>query len=268
MELDLTNNSIYFMSTKLFLGVMVVVLAIAGYVVYTNTMDEDSIPMMGNGISFICADSSYFSAEFSPDFSRVNIVVDGVVARSAGRVAGTDLYMYEEGDYIYTFAGEKVTVTNSRTGTATNCSQPFDPNNAPYNFGDMGEGAGEKPNIILAATENIEGKWQSVDDEKFLRQFQTDGTVTDSYEGQDDTVGSWVIFTMNSEVETPFTLEPNTAYLKITTEVGASEVMYYKLTKVTPEELELIYMDRGGVLRFTRVGSDANMETDVEIDVE
>lgn len=252
------------MSTKLFLGVMVVVLAIAGYVVYTNTMDEDSIPMMGDGISFVCADSSYFLAEFSPDFSRVNIVVDGVVVRSAPQVAGTDLYMYEEGDYLYTFAGEEVTISNSQTGTTISCSQPFDPNNAPYNFGDMGEGDGEEPDLIMAATENIQGVWRSVDDEKFTREFKADGIVTDSYEGSDDTEGSWVIFTINSEVETPFSLEENTAYLKIATDVGASEVMYYKLTKVTPEELELIYMDRGGALRFTRIESDTNMEVDAE----
>lgn len=241
------------MSTKLFLGVMLVVLAIAGYVVYTNTMDEDKAPMMGNGISFACEDNSYFSAEFSPDFGRVDIVVDGVIVRSAPRVANTELYMYEVGEYIYTFAGEEVTVSNSNNNTALSCSQPFDPNNAPYNFGDLGEGSGEEPDLILAATENITGKWQSVDDEKFLREFEVNGVVTDSYEDSDDTVGNWLIFTMNSEVETPFPLEDDTVYLRITTDVGASEVMYYKLVKVTEDELELVFMDRGGVLKFTKV---------------
>ncbi len=256
------------MSTKLFLGVMLVVLAIAGYVVYTKTMDDNSVPMTGDGISFMCADNSYFSAEFSPDFSRVDIVVDGIITRTAVRLAGSDSYIYESGDYTYTFAGEKVTITNSRTGITTSCTQPFDANNAPYNFGDMGEGDVEETNLILEAAKTIEGEWQSVDDDKFTREFKADGTVTDSYEGSDDTVGSWLIFTMDSDVETPFSLEANTAYLKIATDIGASEVMYYKLTKVTPEELELIYMDRGGALRFTRVKSATDVEMGVEIDIE
>ena len=255
------------MSTKLFLGVMVAVLAIAGYVVYSNTMNDD-VPMESNGISFMCKDDSYFVAEFSPDFSQVDILVDGVIVRTAVRIANSDLYIYEIGDYTYTFAGEEVTVSNSRTDATTSCNQPFDANTAPYNFGDMGEGGGGETDLILEATKNIKGQWRSVDDEKFTREFMANGTVTDSYEGSDDTVGTWLIFTINSEVAAPFPLETNTAYLKITTDVGASEVMYYKLTKVTSEELELIYMDRGGVLRFTRVDGDSDTEINVEIEAE
>ena len=253
------------MSTKLFLGVMVAVLAIAGYVVYSNTMNDDA-PMESNGISFMCTDESYFVAEFSPDFSQVDILVDGVIVRTAVRAANSDLYIYEVGDYTYTFVGEEVTVRNSRTDTTTSCNQPFDANTAPYNFGDMGEGGGEEPDLIIEATKNIKGQWRSVDDEKFTRDFMSDGTVTDSYEGSDDTVGTWLVFTINSKVAAPFPLEKNTAYLKITTDIGASEVMYYKLSKVTPEELELIYMDRGGALRFTRLDSGTSTETAVEVE--
>ena len=128
----------------------------------------------------------------------------------------------------------------------------------------MGEGGGEEPDLIIEATKNIKGQWRSVDDEKFTRDFMSDGTVTDSYEGSDDTVGTWLVFTINSKVAAPFPLEKNTAYLKITTDIGASEVMYYKLSKVTLEELELIYMDRGGALRFTRVDSGTSTETVIE----
>lgn len=252
------------MSTKLFLGVMVAVLAIAGYVVYSKMMEEERMPMMGDGISFICEDDSYFSAEFSPDFSVVDIVIDGILVRSATRVAGSDLYMYEEDDYSYTFAGEKVSITNSKAGKTTICSQPFDPNKAPYNFGDKGE----ESDPILLTSKNLVGDWQSLDDQKFTRKFEVDGTLTDAYEGSDDTVGSWVIFNKDSQVETPFALETGVTYLRISTDTGTSEVMYYKITKVTPDELELIYMDRGGVLRFNRLKTDTDMEVNAGVSTE
>lgn len=244
------------MSTKIFLGIMVVVLAIAAYVAYTKVSEDEYEPLGGEGISFICNDATYFMAEFSPSFERVNIMVDGVVERSLARVAGTDLYMYEDASFSYTFAGEEARVTSKSTGTETACAQPFDPNQAPYNFGDLGEGDGGEPDLALAVRGSIEGKWQSTDDENFTREFREGGAAVDGYTGEGDTTGTWQVFAGNTGIETPFPQEEDAVYLKMVMGEMGDEIFYFKVGKLTPEELELVYLDRGGVLSFTYVGDE------------
>jgi len=236
------------MSTKIFLGIMVVMLAIAGYVAYTKVMDEEYVPLGGEGISFICSDASYFVADFSPTFERLNIMVDGVVERSLNRVVGTDLYLYEDASFAYTFAGEEVRVVDKAEGVEFVCSQPFDPNNAPYNFGDLGEGGGEPQDPSLAVRESIVGKWQSTDDENFTREFRSGGLAVDGYVGSEDSTGTWEVFAADTGTETPFPQEEGAIYLKM---VMDEEIFYFKVGVVTPDQLELIYLDRGGVLTFT-----------------
>lgn len=244
------------MSTKLFLGIMVMVLAIAGYVAYEKFLAEhDMEPLTVDGISFICQDGSYFIAEFSPDFSRLNIVVDGVTERSVTRI-NTDntLYEYRGEGYTYLFAGEEARVTRPE-GSGTVCSQPLDPNNAPHNFGDQGEGAGSKqPDTALVVMESIQGIWQSIDDPKFARQFKDNGVVIDTYEGQADTEGVWNTFTTDTGAVAPFPLEPGVVYLQLEMGGGQEELLYFKVISLTPEELELAYMGRGNILRFTYIG--------------
>lgn len=244
------------MSTKIFLGIMVAILAVAGYVAYKNYLDtEEGTPATAesNGVSFICEDSSYFVAEFSPDFSRLNIVIDGVVDRSLPRQGGDQaLYRYAEGGRTYLFAGEEARVSDAGTGRDTTCHQPFDPNNASYNFGDQGEGGGAETDVAAAARANLVGTWQSRDDAKFIREFQADGTAIDRYDGTPDAPGSWQTFTSESGVATPFPLDAGAAYLKM--EIGGDEEMlYFKVATLTPERLDLVYMNRGGVLSFNRL---------------
>lgn len=239
------------MSTKIFLGIMVVMLAIAGYVAYTKVMDEEHQPLGGEGISFICSDATYFVADFSPSFERLNIMVDGVVERSLNRVAGTDLYLYEDASFAYTFAGEEVRVVDKVRGAETVCSQPFDPNNAPHNFGDLSEGGDEQPDPSLVVRESIEGKWQSTDDENFTREFQSGGLAVDGYTGSENTTGTWEVFSSETGIETPFPQEDGAVYLKMVMGEMSEEIFYFKIGKLTPDELELVYLDRGGVLTFT-----------------
>lgn len=235
---------------------MVIVLAIAGYVAYDKFLTEtDTPPLSVEGISFMCQDGGYFIAEFSPDFARLNVVVDGVTARSLTRVTGDQaLYEYQGDGYAYLFAGEEARVRYPG-GSATTCSQPFDPNNAPYNFGDRGEGAGEaQPDTALVVMNSIQGRWQSVDDPKFTRTFRANGVALDTYEGAGETEGVWQAFTSESGAVAPFPLEPNHVYLQMEMGSEQDEMLYFQVTKLTPEELELIYMGRGGVLRFKYIG--------------
>lgn len=235
----------------MFLAIMIVVLSIASYVAYTKLMEEDDLPLEQEGISFICSDNTHFVAEFNPDFSEVNIVVDGVIKQNLDRVtADMPIYRYRSGDFTYTFAGEEASVMNEAIHTTITCNQPFDPNKAPYNFGDMGEDSG---GTYIETRDSLKGTWQSVDDEKFIREFNSDGTATDKYEGEEDVSGAFEVFQSNTGVETPFPQEDNSLYLKMTMGEMADEVFYFKVGKITSEELELIYMDRGGVLRFKKI---------------
>lgn len=243
------------MSTKMFLAIMVVVLSIASYVAYTKlTEGDNNTPLEQDGISFICSNNTYFVAEFNPDFSEVNIVIDGVVKQNLDRVtADIPIHRYRSGDFTYTFAGEEVNVRDDATQTTIVCNQPFDPNRAPHNFGDLGEGGGESNDLYTATRNSIRGIWQSVDDQKFVREFADDGTAFDKYEGEEDVIGTFEVFESNTGVETPFEQEDSTVYLKMTMGEMADEIFYFKIGKITPEELELIYLDRGGVLRFMKI---------------
>lgn len=245
------------MSNKIFLGVVVIVLIIAGYVIYTNYSDNEPLPLSGDGVSFICDAGPSFIADFAVDMSSVSIVVAGVVERTLQNT-GDDLtpYRFSDSLFTYTFAGESATVTDHTSNTSTVCRQPFDPNNAPYNFGDAGEGGGsEQNNPAAAVNENILGMWRSLDDQRFNREFRADGTFLDIYEGASDTVGVWRAYNGRNLPE-PVDFEPenNAVYLILTDDITPELVMYFLVAKLTPEEMELVYMDRGGVLRFTYVG--------------
>lgn len=99
----------------------------------------------------------------------------------------------------------------------------------------------------------IVGKWRSNDDAKFTREFKSDGTVTDAYEGDDSatTVGEWSLFTSaNADAGFPGTIAAGVMYLQMTTQY---EAMFFTVLNVDAEGLQLSYVDRGNTLAFTRV---------------
>lgn len=108
----------------------------------------------------------------------------------------------------------------------------------------------------------LEGKWVSTQDTKFTREFKDDGTVIDAYESSSPNVeGNWALFTREMPVE-GFVgeLEDEPIYLAIAQ--PESEALYFKITKIDEDTLELIYLNRGlpapgggqagGTLVFTR----------------
>lgn len=203
--------------------------------------------------SFSCADNAYFIAEF-PDADSVNIIVDGAMVRTVPFSSDTAGQRYEDGSYAYVFAGEEVTVTNKLTNAVTTCSQPQDPARAPVNFGDAGEGAGSvREDVRLIVSESIVGKWKSTDDAKFIREFQEGGKVQDWYDGKVVSTGTATAFTSDNALTVSFPLERDVVYIQLKMTGSQAETLNFKLNKLTPEELELTYLDRGGVLRFTYV---------------
>ena len=99
----------------------------------------------------------------------------------------------------------------------------------------------------------LEGKWVSTEDAKFTREFKSDGTIIDEYEGSaPDTNGNWTLFTKEMPVE-GFTgeLEDEPIYLAIA--MPESEALYFKITKIDEGTLEMVYLNRGGTLSFTKI---------------
>lgn len=240
------------MSNKLLTITLLILLVAIAVVIYTKSEDEEPSKLSDISLSFICENEHHFIAEFDINLDTLRVLEGGLLTHQIPRTDEV-LIRFSDSDVEYSFAGEEARVLNKLNNQITRCHQPFDPNNAPYNFGDLGEGGGEDQDATAAVNQNILGSWVSLDDEKFTREFKSDGIVIDSYENNKVSEGPWTIFTSESGIATEFPQSPDIIYLRIVNGPGAEDVLYFSLAKLTPEELELIYMNRGNILRFTRV---------------
>jgi hypothetical protein len=114
------------------------------------------------------------------------------------------------------------------------------------------EHAYQGDNRITAAQGALVGNWQSNEDSKFSREFKADGTLIDAYEGSPaPQKGTWSLSTKEApDSAYQGTYEQGPVYLKIS--VG-QDVLFFKITAVTPDALELIYLDHGGALTFKKI---------------
>lgn len=113
------------------------------------------------------------------------------------------------------------------------------------------EHADQKADLIAVVTESIVGTWQSTDDTKFVREFRANGVSVDFYDGKVSSTDRWKAFTSEQPLPTYAPLEAQTPYIQLMTEDNTA--LNFKVSKLTPETLELIYLDRGGQLNFTRI---------------
>ncbi len=224
----------------------------------------------GQGISasFSCTDNSYFIAEF-PNAESLQIIVNGNIIQTLPRVEGTG-QRFENNTHLYVFAGEEATVLYKAEKKTAICQQPQDPNNAPVNFGDRGEGGAgfqntngtgstttidttNRPDFTTIVSESLVGIWKSTTDAKFIREFAKNGTVIDMYDGKKVTTGTWKVFMSEKPLKVTFPLERETIYVQMIASGAKGETFTFKLGKLTPDELQLTYMERGGVNTFVRV---------------
>jgi hypothetical protein len=97
----------------------------------------------------------------------------------------------------------------------------------------------------------IIGKWQSLDDPEFTREFSVDTTVTDMYEGSafETIEGRWAVFTSPAGEKPPFPIPNGTTYLRISM---PEESLYFNVVDLTKSSLILEYLDSKESLRFER----------------
>lgn len=104
----------------------------------------------------------------------------------------------------------------------------------------------------MAAGSLIVGSWQSTDDTKFVREFKNGGVVTDLYDGKETSTDTFYVFSKVNPAPVSFPMEDGAVYIQIVSNTDQSE-LNFKVDKITQDTLELTYMDRGGILTFTRV---------------
>lgn len=245
------------MNKVLLWAVVIIIILIGGWYWYTNSQKDSAMTAENMGTyAYMCGNGSQFTMTPSADVSQLTLE-----AGSQGMFTGT-VTLHKMGDanhfettsgtlIVLTGAGEEVDLTVDEE--TTTCNPVPSSEMAPWNWGDPAEGAGMDQDSVAAVNANIVGKWQSTDDAKFTREFRSDFTVVDSYDGEANLDGLWVVFTKMNAPEIVFPLEENTVYLQITEKGTPQDTLTFKLVKLTPEELELIYMDRGGSLRFKKI---------------
>ena len=222
---------------------------------YTNVYQPQLPATAGSGsYEYICDNGSAFSMTPAADLSTVSlnpvvakpIAAEGVLAHVESLTGAR----FEGNGIVMTGAGEEVRLDVN--GKTLLCNPVPSTDMAPWNWGDAGEGGGEKQDVALIVSESILGKWQSTDDTKFAREFETGGRVVDYYDSKIQAEGEWSAFTKESAPDSAIPYEDNAVYLRVTFAGDTQNPLTFKVAKLTPEELSLIYMDRGGVLNFAR----------------
>lgn len=99
------------------------------------------------------------------------------------------------------------------------------------------------------------GKWRSTDDARAMVEIRADGTWVNSYTGEPSATATshWLLFSgaKPPKAAAGETLDAKSTYLEVTDADGGQ--LFYALEKVDAKSLEVLYLDRGNELTYTRV---------------
>jgi len=105
----------------------------------------------------------------------------------------------------------------------------------------------------MTASHDMVGTWQSTEDSKSVRVFNTDHTVTDVYEGETLSSGQCTTFTKATAPTVSYPLEDGKVYMQIVDNGETHETYDYIVSNINATDLQLIYLGRGGALNYKRV---------------
>lgn len=110
--------------------------------------------------------------------------------------------------------------------------------------------AGAAPEQLSATTsaQRIVGTWQSIDDPASVVAYTEDGVSYSRYKGEEIDSGTWEIETRDDAAYDP------SGVFFITTIDG--EEFAYAIVELTDERLTLNYLERGNMLRYSRIEVD------------
>lgn len=98
----------------------------------------------------------------------------------------------------------------------------------------------------------LEGRWVSTEDARFSRSISPDGGVVEVYEGSPEITGYWALFTKDMPAhEVPHELEEGLVYLAVG--IPENPTLYYQVAAIDESRLDLIHLERGNTLSFTKV---------------
>lgn len=120
-----------------FIVVAVLVVVVAAAFIYKDTFAPPVAQVADQAyqVSFLCDDTTHFIAHFT-NSNTVQIDVDGTIVRELPHATSTSGTLYADSDWSLALRGETATVTRMLDNKSGACHQPFDPNLAPYNWGD------------------------------------------------------------------------------------------------------------------------------------
>jgi hypothetical protein len=193
----------------------------------------------------------------SPDLSslqvRFNTEANTSVLNRAEPLAGQAArYMNE--NLTLSGVGERVTFFWHDEAGFT-CDPVPSQTEAPFNWGDPSEGAAVSHESAEAVRANIVGMWRSVEDPLSLREFLSSGSVIDTYDDKEPYRQGWTVFTKNDVGTTTLGFTPEAGLVYINMREGGDFVpgMFFSVDKLTADELEMTFMDRGNKLTYKRV---------------
>ncbi len=172
------------------------------------------------------------AAHFAPEELRQDVATS-----SAVRFVGTALVMEASGE----------TVTIIESGRMHRCNPVPNQNDAPFNFGDS---VGVDMPSADAIRSGIIGTWRSVQDPKFVRRFEADGTVTDIYDGENTSTDTWGVAQKQDADTLPEMVAAGAPYVRLTGDAGE---LLFTIDYLTADSLEMMYLARGSVLQFERI---------------
>ncbi|MBP9757398.1 MAG: hypothetical protein KBD06_02250 [Candidatus Pacebacteria bacterium] len=231
----------------------VIAVVFIGVVLFTK-YDRDGVEQIADttgGYAYVCADGVEFRISPASDMSSIRIIPGSNAPFQEADVIQKDTQTYGTGDFTLTGAGEHVRLITG--GVTYECDPVPSQTDAPFNWGDPSEGAGASQDAAAAVRVNIVGKWRSVEDPLFVREFFESGNVLDSYDEDPSLRQAWTAFTKgdSERLSLDMPLDDNTVYVAIYE--GSDPQLIFSVDMLTPEALEMTYMDRGNKLKFTRV---------------
>lgn len=240
---------------KQLLSAFALVLVLAGGMWYISNNTAGNSETFGQ-YAYACDGGVEFTMTPAADMSSIELF-PGAGAMFAKMTLTPDeapgaRYLAEGVEFVGIGEEVQLTVGNNKLMV---CNPKPSTDMAPFNWGDMDEGEGTQIDAAAVVSDSIVGKWRSTEDGMFVREFKDDGTVTDWYDGVSQSTGTWIAFASTSPTvpTVSYPIVENTVYLQLTMKGTQAETLNFQLSKLSPEELNMTYMDRGGVLSFTAV---------------
>jgi len=186
------------------LGVFVLLAIVAGGGWYVTTKQDamsGKLPaaedILGS-YAYECTNDVTMRMEPSSDLATVRVMIQGGTFPSEAILAkvATANARYENEVLTFTGAGEEVQIfTNEHSAV---CMPVFSNDEAPFNWGDAGEGGGVVVDPVRIASEGIVGTWE-MDDTALALEFSEGGALR---ERRDDEwmTGTW---TMSAPADAP-----------------------------------------------------------------